>query len=113
MQSPPPIFWGMWGKEPKSSRNDAFHGMAGLDLPGVIEAYAHYGGLSARLRRAGEIQGGPGWHMAVDDQVRALSGRTLCRPCNVPWRPAALPSVHGKGAYRVYLSPAVVRSAEK
>lgn len=52
----------------------------------VVEAYASYGGLSARLHRASEIQGGLGWHVAVDDQVRALDGRTLCRPCDVPWR---------------------------
>ncbi len=52
----------------------------------VVEAYADYGGLSARLHRASEIQGGLGWHLAVDDQVRALDGRTLCRPCDVPWR---------------------------
>ncbi|MGH3312602.1 MAG: hypothetical protein ACRDP3_18810 [Streptomyces sp.] len=52
----------------------------------VIEAYVRYGGLFARLHRAGEIQGGMGWHMAVDDQIRSLAGRTLCRPCDVPWR---------------------------
>ncbi|GAA3379074.1 hypothetical protein GCM10020367_61160 [Streptomyces sannanensis] len=54
--------------------------------PWVYEAYAHYGGLAARLRRADEIQGGLGWHLAVDDHVRALAGRTLCRPCDVPWK---------------------------
>ncbi|WP_328668165.1 hypothetical protein OG905_13225 [Streptomyces sp. NBC_00322] len=59
-------------------------------VPWVVEAYAHYGGLGARLHRASEIQGGLGWHMAVDDQVRALDGRSLCRPCDVPWKhPAA------------------------
>lgn len=52
----------------------------------IIEAYVRYGGLPERLHRASEIQGGMGWHMAVDDQVRSLSGRTLCRPCDVPWR---------------------------
>ncbi|WP_406302957.1 hypothetical protein OHA61_11175 [Streptomyces sp. NBC_00885] len=55
-------------------------------VPWVVEAYAHYGGLGARLHRASEIQGGLGWHMAVDDQVRALDGRSLCRPCDVPWK---------------------------
>ncbi|WP_351225924.1 hypothetical protein [Streptomyces sp. NPDC002133] len=63
--------------------------VAGLLLgaaPWAVEAYAHYGGLAARLRRAGEIQGSMGWHMAVDDHVRALAGRTLCRPCDVPWQ---------------------------
>ncbi|MGW7156684.1 hypothetical protein [Streptomyces sp. NPDC054887] len=52
----------------------------------VAEAYLHYGGLTARLRRASEIQGHLGWYFAVDDHVRALGGRALCRPCDVPWR---------------------------
>ncbi|MEK8143993.1 hypothetical protein NKH18_24865 [Streptomyces sp. M10(2022)] len=57
--------------------------------PWVFEAYAHYGGLNARLHRAGEIQGGLGWNIAIDDHARALAGSTLCRPCEVPWkRPA-------------------------
>jgi hypothetical protein len=63
--------------------------VAGLLLgaaPWVVEAYAHYGGPGTRLHRAGEIQGGLGWHWAVDDQVRALDGRALCRPCDVPWK---------------------------
>ncbi|MEU9378747.1 hypothetical protein AB0D94_34025 [Streptomyces sp. NPDC048255] len=54
-------------------------------LPWVAEAYGSYGGLAARLARASEIQGGLGWHVAVDDQVRSLVGRTLCRPCEGPW----------------------------
>ncbi|MFF8836615.1 hypothetical protein [Streptomyces sp. NPDC015130] len=54
-------------------------------LPWVVEAYAHYGGLAARLRRAGEIQGSLGWYLSVDDHARALVGRTLCRPCDVSW----------------------------
>ncbi|MGW0466632.1 hypothetical protein ACWDX6_15320 [Streptomyces sp. NPDC003027] len=61
---------------------------AGAALGGavwVVEAYTRYGGLGARLRRASEIQGHLGWHMAVDDHLRALGGRTLCRPCDVPW----------------------------
>lgn len=58
----------------------------------VVEAYAHYGGLTARVQRASEIQGRLGWYFAVDDHVRALGGRALCRPCDVPWRhpPSAL-----------------------
>ncbi|MDN3293247.1 hypothetical protein QWM81_04110 [Streptomyces ficellus] len=56
----------------------------------VIEAQTRYGGLMARLERASEIQGRLGWYLAVDDHARALGGRTLCRPCDVPWRhPAA------------------------
>ncbi|MDV5145835.1 hypothetical protein R1T08_16870 [Streptomyces sp. SBC-4] len=60
-------------------------GLALGALPWIVEAYAHYGGLAARLRRAGEIQGSLGWYLSVDDHVRALVGRTLCRPCDVPW----------------------------
>ncbi|SHM21925.1 hypothetical protein [Actinacidiphila paucisporea] len=52
----------------------------------VVEAYVRYGGLAARLHRASAIEGGLGLHFAVDDQIRALDGRTLCRPCDVPWR---------------------------
>ncbi|MFJ5710162.1 hypothetical protein [Streptomyces sp. NPDC093105] len=61
---------------------------AGLVLgavPWVVEAYTSYGGLAARLHRAGEIQGTLGWYFSVDDHVRALAGRTLCRPCDVAW----------------------------
>ncbi|WP_240137823.1 hypothetical protein [Streptomyces sp. MUM 178J] len=54
--------------------------------PWAAEAYLSYGGLLPRLHRASEIQGELGWNFAVDDQVRALAGRTLCRPCDVPWR---------------------------
>ncbi|MEV0010587.1 hypothetical protein [Streptomyces sp. NPDC047973] len=53
--------------------------------PWIAEAYARYGGLPARLHRAGEIQGGLGWNFAVDDHLRALAGRTLCRPCDIGW----------------------------
>ncbi|MCP3820008.1 hypothetical protein NLX86_18490 [Streptomyces sp. A3M-1-3] len=52
----------------------------------VVEAYLRYDGLFARLRRASEIQGHLGWNLAFDDQLRGLEGRTLCRPCDVPWR---------------------------
>ncbi|MFI1197955.1 hypothetical protein ACH4VR_00550 [Streptomyces sp. NPDC020883] len=51
----------------------------------IVEAYTRYGGLAARLHRAAEIQGGIGWHPALDDQIRSLDGRGLCRPCDVPW----------------------------
>ncbi|MGW0698826.1 hypothetical protein ACWD0A_05710 [Streptomyces sp. NPDC002867] len=58
--------------------------------PWIVEAYVSYGGLSARLERASEIQGRLGWYFSVDDHVRALDGRLLCRPCDVAWRhPAA------------------------
>ncbi|MFJ4920283.1 hypothetical protein [Streptomyces sp. NPDC088725] len=52
----------------------------------VVEAYTAYGGLGARLHRASEIQGGMGWHLAFGDQLRGLEGRSLCRPCDMPWR---------------------------
>lgn len=52
----------------------------------IVEAYVGYGGPAARLHRAGEIQGRFGWYFSVDDHVRALGGRLLCRPCDVPWR---------------------------
>ncbi|MEH0579186.1 MULTISPECIES: hypothetical protein [Streptomyces] len=48
----------------------------------VIEAYVSYGGLAQRLSDASRIQGGLGWNIAVGDQLRALGGRTLCRPCS-------------------------------
>ncbi|WP_443043264.1 hypothetical protein [Streptomyces sp. HM190] len=47
----------------------------------VVEAYLRYGGLARRLDDASRIQGGLGWNIAVDDQLRSLVGRTLCRPC--------------------------------
>ncbi|MFF9167712.1 MULTISPECIES: hypothetical protein [unclassified Streptomyces] len=47
----------------------------------VIEAYVSYGGLGSRLSDASRIQGELRWNNAVDDQLRSLSGRTLCRPC--------------------------------
>ncbi|GCB43441.1 hypothetical protein [Streptomyces sp. NL15-2K] len=50
----------------------------------VIEAYVSYGGLGQRLSDGSDIQGGLGWYFAVDDQLRSLVGRTLCRPCTAP-----------------------------
>jgi hypothetical protein len=52
----------------------------------VVEAYVRYGGVSERLHRSSEIEGGMGLHSAIGDQLRAMNGRALCRPCNVPWR---------------------------
>jgi hypothetical protein len=64
--------------------------MAGGTVAGgaewVAEAYARYGGVTARLRDASRVEGGFGWHLAVVDQIRTLNGRALCRPCDVPWR---------------------------
>ncbi|NEY34836.1 hypothetical protein GTU99_21985 [Streptomyces sp. PRKS01-65] len=56
-------------------------GLAAGGVPWVIEAYTGYGGLAQRLAEASRIQGGLGWHIAVDDQLRSLGGRALCRPC--------------------------------
>ncbi|MFG3072987.1 hypothetical protein [Streptomyces sp. NPDC048225] len=56
-------------------------GLAAAGGEWVIEAYAWYGGVGERLQRASEIQGGLGWNLAVDDQMRSLGGRGLCRPC--------------------------------
>ncbi|MFF2511126.1 hypothetical protein [Streptomyces sp. NPDC058086] len=47
----------------------------------VVEAYVSYGGLAQRLSDGSKVQGGLGWNIAVDDQLRSLGGRVLCRPC--------------------------------
>ncbi|MEU3146215.1 hypothetical protein [Streptomyces sp. NPDC006999] len=47
----------------------------------LAEAYAWYGGPGERLAEASRIQGGLGLHLAVDDHMRSLGGRGLCRPC--------------------------------
>ncbi|MFJ7342592.1 hypothetical protein ACIQU3_20145 [Streptomyces sp. NPDC101110] len=56
-------------------------GLAAGAVPWVIEAYLDHGGPVARLAEASRIQGGLGWQIAVDDQLRSLGGRALCRPC--------------------------------
>lgn len=56
-------------------------GLAAGGVEWVIEAYVSFGGLGERLAEASRIQGGLGWHIAVDDQLRSLGGRALCRPC--------------------------------
>ncbi|MEU6917896.1 hypothetical protein [Streptomyces olindensis] len=56
-------------------------GLAAGAVPWVIEAYLAHGGLAQRLSEASRIQGGLGWQIAVDDQLRSLGGRALCRPC--------------------------------
>jgi hypothetical protein len=58
--------------------------VAGLAAGGaewVIEAYARFGGVIARLHAAGAEQGGFGLHLALGDELKALNGPTLCRPC--------------------------------
>ncbi|GAA2251727.1 hypothetical protein GCM10010145_19270 [Streptomyces ruber] len=59
-------------------------GLAGGAVPWVIEAYTAYGGLRQRLSEGSRVQGGLGWNIAVDDQLRSLGGRALCRPCTGP-----------------------------
>ncbi|WP_328436527.1 hypothetical protein OHA71_03510 [Streptomyces sp. NBC_00444] len=58
-------------------------GLASGAVAWVIEAFVSHGGLVERLSEASRIQGGLGWHNAVDDQLRSLVGRTLCRPCTM------------------------------
>ena len=52
----------------------------------VIEAYVRFGGIASRLREAGAEQNGFGLHFALPDELRALNGPTLCRPCTVGFR---------------------------
>ncbi|MBG0850630.1 hypothetical protein I2W78_01845 [Streptomyces spinoverrucosus] len=59
-------------------------GLAAGAAEWIVEAYVSYGGLGERLAEASRIQGGLGLNFAVDDQLRSLGGRTLCRPCTAP-----------------------------
>ncbi|MBA0049705.1 hypothetical protein E0L36_01930 [Streptomyces sp. AJS327] len=75
--------------------------------PWLVEAWTAYGGLGARLHRASEIEGGMGWNLAFDDQLRSLRGITLCRPCHGTWTDEytgvwwlALPVLVGLGLWR-------------
>jgi hypothetical protein len=52
----------------------------------VIEAYVRYGGLAARLHAAAAEQSGFSLHAGWWDELRALNGPTLCRPCTVALR---------------------------
>jgi len=52
----------------------------------VIEAYVRFGSATNRLHEAGAEQGGFGFHFAVWDELRAVNGPTLCRPCTVGLR---------------------------
>ncbi|MER6132859.1 hypothetical protein [Streptomyces sp. NPDC001815] len=56
-------------------------GLASGAAEWIVEAHLGFGGLGARLADASGIQGGLGWNIAVLDQLRSLSGRSLCRPC--------------------------------
>jgi hypothetical protein len=61
-------------------------GLAAGSAEWIIEAYLRFGGPLARLHAAGAEQGGFGLHFAVWDELRALNGPTLCRPCTVGLR---------------------------
>ncbi len=52
----------------------------------VIEAYLRFGGPLHRLQLAGAEQGGLHLRLAIWDELRALNGPTLCRPCTIGWR---------------------------
>jgi hypothetical protein len=61
-------------------------GMLAGSAEWVLEAFARFGSLSARLHEASAEQGGFGLHLAVWDELRAVNGPTLCRPCAIGWR---------------------------
>jgi hypothetical protein len=52
----------------------------------VTESFQRYGGVLARLHTSAQVEGGLSWNLAFGDQLRTLGGRTLCRPCTVPWQ---------------------------
>ena len=56
----------------------------------VVEAYLRFGGIVSRLHAAGAEQGGFGLHFALPDELRALNGPTLCRPCTIGYRDPGL-----------------------
>ena len=63
--------------------------IAGLAAGGtewVAEAIVRFGSVSARLHAAGAEQSGFGLHFAVLDELKALNGPTLCRPCTIGYR---------------------------
>ncbi|MEU6866370.1 hypothetical protein ABZ924_24445 [Streptomyces sp. NPDC046876] len=109
-----PLLCAAWAVPPRRRVALAAALLVGLVAGGAewaVEAHLRYGGLLPRLRRASEIQGGLGWNPAFTDQLRALDGRTLCRPCNVPWsRPYtglwwfALPPLTAGGLVAAYRS---------
>jgi len=52
----------------------------------AIEAILRFGGIAARLHAAGAEQSGFGLHFALPDELKALNGPTLCRPCVIGYR---------------------------
>lgn len=65
-------------------------GIAAGSAQWVAEAFLAYGGLAQRLSDASRVQGGLGFHLAIDDQLRSLDGRSLCRPCTGALAPLPL-----------------------
>jgi len=61
-------------------------GFAAGSAEWAAEAYLRFGGPLARLHAAGAEQGGFGLHFGVWDELRALNGPTLCRPCTIGLR---------------------------
>ena len=61
-------------------------GLAAGSAEWIAEAYLRFGSPLARLRDAGAEQGGFGFHLGIWDELRALNGPTLCRPCTVGLR---------------------------
>jgi hypothetical protein len=52
----------------------------------VTEAIVRFGSVQARLHGAAAEQGGFGVHFALLDELKALNGPTLCRPCTAGYR---------------------------
>jgi hypothetical protein len=61
-------------------------GLVAGGLEWVVEAIVRFGGVMSRLHEAGAEQGGFGMHFALLDELKALNGPTLCRPCTVGYR---------------------------
>jgi hypothetical protein len=64
-------------------------GLAAGAAPWVVEAYARWGGVGARLRVSSDVQGEMGLRWAGGDAWRSVNGPLLCRPCDIglhqPW----------------------------
>lgn len=56
-------------------------GVAAGAVPWVVEAWVRFGGVGARLRAAGEVQGGMRPVFSLPEHLAALDGPLLCRPC--------------------------------
>jgi hypothetical protein len=61
-------------------------GLAAGAAEWAAEASARFGGLTSRMHLASQAEGGFGAHFAVFDELKALNGPTLCRPCTIGWK---------------------------